>query len=305
MARIWPRAKPFRESDLHEVAMHGTRRWTGALLLALLASGGCRPDEHRGYDDPVEEPRPRVPLATARPVTAADSARARAGLAAESVAVQSAFGKATPLRAREVGELRQDKNAKQVATAQRLGLRVSDQAEIERLVRAGRLVALGDSTEHWILRGMPHSVPYVTPDTRAMLVELGRRFHARLDRLGLPRYRMKVTSALRTDETQAELRKTNSYASRTASAHEFGTTVDVSHERFAAPAPDAARVGWEMEAEMLDGVGKEHAKVLQAELGRAIAELRSRGVLHVMMENKQPVYHMTVARRFPGSPASR
>jgi hypothetical protein len=39
--------------------------------------------------------------------------------------------------------------------------------------------------------------------------------------------------------------------------------------------------------------------VLQAELGRAIAEMRNEGALHVMMENQQPVYHMTVARHFP------
>jgi hypothetical protein len=50
---------------------------------------------------------------------------------------------------------------------------------------------------------------------------------------------------------------------------------------------------------MLESVGKAHAKVLQAELGRAIVELRDDGALHVMMENQQPVYHMTVARRFP------
>jgi precorrin-6B methylase 1 len=133
-----------------------------------------------------------------------------------------------------------------------------------------------------------------------MLAELGRRFHARLDRLGLPHYRMKVTSALRTDETQAELRRINSYASRTVSAHEFGTTIDVSHERFAVPAGTG-----EMEAEVLEEVGKEHAKVLQAELGRAIAEMRDAHDLHVMMENQQPVYHMTVARRFAGAAAPR
>jgi hypothetical protein len=154
---------------------------------------------------------------------------------------------------------------------------------------------------------MDHSTPYVTPDTRANLVELGRRFHARLERLGLPRYRMKVTSALRTDETQADLRRINSYASQTRSAHEFGTTVDVSHERFAVPAPvDGLGLEvWEMESEMLEDVGKEHARVLQAELGRALLELREAGALHVMMENKQPVYHFTLARPFTGARASR
>jgi hypothetical protein len=137
----------------------------------------------------------------------------------------------------------------------------------------------------------------VVPDARAMLAELGRRFQARLDRLGLPRYRVKVTSALRTDEPQADLRKINSYASRTVSAHEFGTTVDVSHERFAVPAHVGGRAP-ELEEQMLEDVGKENAKVLQAELGRAILEMRSEKMLHVMMENLQPVYHMTVARHF-------
>ncbi|HEX2079594.1 MAG TPA: DUF5715 family protein [Longimicrobium sp.] len=273
--------------------------------------GGCTQDEHRGYNQRPDEPparvaqaaRPRTPPPPPRPMTAADSAQARARISTDSARAVAAFGRATRLTAREVGNLRLDKNATQIATARSLGIRVSDQAEIQRLAREGRLVELADSTEYWILRDMDHSTPYVTPDARAMLLELGRRFHARLDRLGLPRYRMKVTSALRTDETQADLRRTNSYASQTTSAHEFGTTVDVSHERFAAPAPDPARMGWEMEAEMLDEVGKEHARVLQAELGRAIAEMRAQGALHVMMENKQPVYHMTVARRFSAQAA--
>jgi hypothetical protein len=226
----------------------------------------------------------------------------RARVAARGDSVRAAFRRARPLGAREVAELRQDVNAEQIATARALGIRAGGQARIEALEREGRLVPLGDSTAYWVLRDMDHSVPYVTPDARAMLTELGRRFHARLDRLGLPRYRMKVTSALRTDETQAELRKINSYASRTVSAHEFGTTIDVSHERFAVPAdprPEgSAALG--LEREMLEEVGKEQAKVLQAELGRAIAEMRDQRALHVMMENMQPVYHMTVARRFAG-----
>jgi hypothetical protein len=195
-------------------------------------------------------------------------------------------------------------NATQIATARSMGTRASGEAEIQRLAREGRLVALGDSAAFWVLREMDHSVPYVTPDARAMLMEIGRRFHARLDSLGLPRYRMKVTSAIRTDATQADLRRTNSYASRTVSAHEFGTTVDVSHERFAVPAAERtagagtrAAVEREMEEEMLEEVGKENAKALQAALGRAVADLRDQEALHVMMENKQPVYHMTVRRR--------
>ncbi len=280
-------------------------------LMSVLAAAGCG----RGGDDgparaqgertaAAAQARP-VPPAPEPPATAADSAEVRARVAARRDSVAAAFLRARPLGASEVAELRQDVNATQIATARTMGVRASGEAEIERLAREGRLVALGDSTAFWVLREMDHSVPYVTPDARAMLMEIGRRFHARLDSLGLPRYRIKVTSAIRTDATQADLRRTNSYASRTVSAHEFGTTVDVSHERFAVPAAPRpaggaatrSAVEREMEEEMLEEVGKENAKALQAALGRAVADLRDQEALHVMMENKQPVYHMTVRRR--------
>jgi len=240
-------------------------------LFSILAAGACGGDEHEGYvREATASPRRGTqqaarpaPPPPPRPMTAADSAQVRTRIAAESAAVAAAFLKVPRLKAREIGNLRLDKNATQVASAQSLGVRVSGQAEIDRMVQQGRLVPLGDSTQYWILRGMDHSAPYVTPDTKAMLEDLGRRFHARLDRLRLPRYRMKVTSAIRTEEAQVDLRRTNSYAATTTSAHQYGTTVDVSHERFAIPAdPTAGSAAVEMEGEMLEEVGKEHAKVL-------------------------------------------
>jgi hypothetical protein len=294
--------------------MYAMRRRMAAGLAVLLAAGGCTRGEQDHPDGEPANTRVRQTAAAQPPppppMTAADSARERARIAALADSVRAAFGRASGLSAREVAELRQDRNAEQVATARSLGVRASGEAQIQQLLREGRLVPLEDSTAYWVLREMEHSVPYVIPDTRKMLEEIGRRFHQRLDSLGLPRYRIKITSALRTDETQADLRKTNSYAARTTSAHEFGTTVDVSHERFAVPAAVGARGGtWpaarQWETEVLDEVGEEHSRVLQAELGRAIAEMRDLGALHVMMENRQPVYHTTVARPVAAADARR
>jgi hypothetical protein len=278
-------------------------RICATVLFALAAACGRGDDRAAAAQGARVSTKPSPPP-PAPPPTAEDSARARAHVAALADSVRAAFARAKPLTAREVAELRQDKNAEQVATAQSLGIRAGGQAEIERLERAGRLVALGDSTEWWVLRDMDHSVPYVIPDAKAMLAELGRRFQARLARLGLPPYRLKVTSALRTADTQEDLRKINTYASRTVSSHEFGTTMDVSHERFAVPAHlrTAGTGAEEMEADSLEAIGKENAKAMQAELGRAILEMRSEGLLYVMMENLQPVYHMTV-RRHLAAPA--
>lgn len=289
--------------------MYVTRAWTAAGLAGLLAAGCGRGGEDAGGGAPRERAavaaqQPAAPPPSP-PAVAADSAEVRARTAVRRDSVAAAFAGARPLAAREVAELRQDVNRTQIATARAMGVRASGEAEIQRLRGEGRLVELGDSTAWWVLREMDHSSPYVTPDARAMLEQLGRRFHARLDSLGLPRFRMKVTSAIRTDDAQAQLRRINTYASRTVSAHEFGTTVDVSHERFAvpadprlrAPAGTRAALEGELEAEMLEETGKENARALQAALGRAIAELRQGGALHVMMENQQPVYHMTVRRR--------
>jgi hypothetical protein len=282
------------------------------LLLMVLAMSGCSredviPGGEAGGSTAVEPSLSTAAPAPPPVLTPADSARLLAELEVEFDSVRNAFNQVSSLRAREVAELRQDRNAEQIAVARRLGLRAAGDAEIERLVSEDRLVALGDSTEYWVLRPMEHSVPYVTPDTRALLEEIGRRFHARLDSVGLPRYRMKFTSALRTAERQAALRRVNSNASATVSAHEFGTTVDISYERFAAPvdavqeSAGATDPRETLRVVMLDSLGVKHGAALRAELGRAIASLRDEGALHVMMENTQTVYHMTLGRGFePG-----
>ena len=274
-----------------------------AVALAACGERADPSDVEARDDDPGARQAEVARKATQAPppvLTGADSARVMAGVARERDSLQAAFNRIRVLRWREVWTLHRDKNAAQIAVAQRLGIRAGGEAEIQRLTRAGRLVALGDSTEYWVLRNMTHSVPYVTPDARKLLVEVGRRFHARLDSAGLPRYRMKITSAMRTDESQAQLRKINANASRIVSAHEYGTTVDVSHERFAVPAPpdSVSPAAWALRSSMLEEVGKTNGRAMQAILGRILLEMRDQGDVMVMMEDRQTVYHFTVARPF-------
>jgi hypothetical protein len=269
----------------------------------LLAFAGCvaeaRDAQEEMAADGAGSSAAAVPFVTP-PMSPADSAAERARLEAAAASLRSAFQRVPPLGAREVAELRLDVNATQIASARRLGTRVTNQGELVRLLDDGRLLALQDSTDHWILRRMEHSMPYVTGDAEAMLNELGRRFQARLDAYGLPPYRFRITSVLRTPMDQAALRRVNRNASWTLSAHEFGTTVDLSHERFAVPGRwSAGQVPLlpDLEVELLEEIGREYSRALQAELGRAIWEMRGEGLLHVMMEDAQPVYHLTVARR--------
>jgi hypothetical protein len=209
------------------------------------------------------------------------------------------------LTRQERTDLRRDVNEHQIERARQLGIRVS--RTIDPLVGSGRLVRLPDTTDHWVIRELDYSVPYVTPDAQAMLVEISQRFHARLDSLGVPRYRLDITSVLRTPEKQAELRRRNSNASQTESAHEFGTTVDLAYRRFAPPAgplPAAAHPAVAAQARLLcDSLvvetGRLRGAELQAVLGRVLHGMQREGKLMVRMERRQTVYHITVARRFP------
>jgi hypothetical protein len=45
-------------------------------------------------------------------------------------------------------------------------------------------------------------------------------------------------------------------------------------------------------------VADRHSSALQAALGRVLIRMREEGMLLVMMERQQAVYHTTVARRF-------
>lgn len=205
--------------------------------------------------------------------------------------------------------LRRYLNAQQLQRARALGVGRPAGDELEALVREGRLVELNPSTELWVVGDLDVSSALVTPDARAMLTDLGERFHARLDEMGLPPFRVEVSSALRTSADQSELRRVNPNAASGVSTHEFGTTLDVLYSRFAAPADLAGWLedgtsGWEAEhleqvARLAgDRIGGQRALELKAILGEVLLELQNEGRVMVTLERRQPVYHMTVATRY-------
>ena len=209
----------------------------------------------------------------------------------------------------EEGSLRRYLNAQHLGRARALGVpRPDDAAQLASLQEQGRLVRLADSTDLWVVRELDHSAPYVTPDTEALLTELSRRFQARLDSLGLPPFRIEITSALRTAETQAELRQRNPNATAGVSTHEFGTTVDLSYVAYAAPAEGvtafdtgdvpglAARLRRVADA-VAETVVARRNREMQAILGRVLREMQQEGKVMVTLERQQPVYHITVAER--------
>jgi len=206
----------------------------------------------------------------------------------------------------EEAALRRFLNASHLTRARQLGVRAENEDALDSLVAAGRLIELEDSTRHWIVR--PGTSPaHVVPDVRTVLEVLGGRFQERLAEMGLPPYRMEITSALRTAEGQARLRPNNANAAAGVSSHEFGTTVDLSYAAFAPPA--------EVPGEIMDGVAEDlrpHVRRIadlafesvsarkSRELGRifsqVLAEAQDEGIALVIYERQQTVYHLTVGR---------
>lgn len=295
---------------------------TLCLVAGLLLTAGCADDG--------AAPAPRAQAGV--DADASDVAgELRATLAEATALADSVEDLLRPVPLLTPGEeaaLRRASNAAQLARARQLGAHVADTATLQELVRAGRLVALEDSTAWWIVRELDQSLPYATPDVRALLEQIGRRFQERITAMGLPPYRLEITSVLRMPADQAALRGSNVNAARGTSTHEFGTTLDIAYESFAAPAADvmpaaisaadtgatasgsaggraragaaAGDVAWlahELHALALERVAARKSRELQKLLGGVLRAMQDEGLLLVTLERQQPVYHLTVARR--------
>ena len=204
----------------------------------------------------------------------------------------------------EIDALRRFPNAAHVAQAQSLGVRVADSTVTNQLLASGRLVQLPDSTQHWIVR--PRTSPaHVVPELEELLEVLGSRFQARLAELEVPPYRIEVTSALRSTERQARLRATNGNAERGVSAHEFGTTLDLSYAAFAPPAELPDQVLGDVPEGLVphvrryadlafESVSARKSRELGAIFSDVLLEAQNEGLVLVTYERQQTVYHITV-----------
>jgi hypothetical protein len=220
------------------------------------------------------------------------------------------------MRPGEEDELRRYLAGPHLQRARALGVRAETDEHLEELIAAGRLIPLEDSTEYWIVRRVRGRGDHVVPHTRALLAELGERFQTRLAAMGLPAYRLEITSAVRTTEGQARLREVNENAAGGVSAHEFGTTVDIAYTAFAPPAETPATLLVQSPAGLrpyldqvaalvLESVSARKSRELQKILGDVLREAQREGIVLVIMERFQPVYHITVARPLADSAAGR
>ena len=268
------------------------------VLILLLCSCGRA---ERAREAAIEAARAAAVDQIARALS--DAIRVSDRLAASADRILGPLPVMTPS---DESSLRSFLNDAHVASARALGVRVSSATMMDSLVAVGRFIELEDSTSHWIVR--PGESPArVVPRVRTLLEVLGERFQARLADMGLPPFRVEVTSASRTVERQERLRQSNANAAAGVSSHEFGTTVDLSYAAFAPPAARPEEVLRGVPPEFaphverianlaLESVSARKSRELGAIFSQVLREAQAEGIVLVIYERQQTVYHVTVGR---------
>lgn len=132
-------------------------------------------------------------------------------------------------------------------------------------------------TPFYQLKSLTHSQPYLIPEAVDMLNEIGYRFQQRLAEKKYDNYRFRITSLLRTEETQSNLSHRNGNAS-SHSAHLYGTTVDISYKNFYNVKKDTIESSYE---------------AVQT-LTKVLIEMRQECKFLAIRERKQSCFHITV-----------
>lgn len=168
-----------------------------------------------------------------------------------------------------------DSNHIQLEAAEAMGIKpITDMSSAWNLSRPVKKLA---SCEEYYLDELTHSYPFLVPEAEQLLKEIGTRFNQLLWERGQSKYRIKVTSVLRTPETIKDLMRSNKNAVA-VSTHQYATTFDISYSKFIRDAAENPRTFGD----------------LSDLLSEVILEFHSQGRCYVKFEGKQSCFHITV-----------
>ena len=142
-------------------------------------------------------------------------------------------------------------------------------------VKTDRLVKIA-TCEEYKVDHLTHSVPYLTPNAKALLEDIAKGFQEELKEKGYRKHRIIVTSVLRTEEDVNSLRKKNPNATKD-SAHRYGTTFDITYIRF--------------QRQSTMGCPIYDDDMFQV-LGKVLKQLRDQGRCYIKYEVSQHCFHI-------------
>lgn len=151
------------------------------------------------------------------------------------------------------------------------------------MVRSKKLVNITNSP-YYTVDDLSHSLPYLVPRAQQLLNTIAVNFIDSLYSKGMPPHMLVVTSVLRTHEDISKLQVYNSNAT-TQSCHCYGTTVDISYNRFipitgvhGENGPEPTR--WDFNLKLI--------------LSEVLNDLRLADKCYVKYEKRQGCFHLTV-----------
>ncbi len=122
-----------------------------------------------------------------------------------------------------------DLNEAHLNIARKLGLSSIPETRAE--VEDSHLVKIEDD-DYLMIEPLRYSMPYLTKGGAAELNRIARAFSDSLASKGFPKYRLRVTSLLRTKEDVNRLRRSGNPNASENSAHCYGTTFDITYTNF-------------------------------------------------------------------------
>ena len=104
-------------------------------------------------------------------------------------------------------------------------------ANIDNLVKKSVVIKVTEN-KFYQIKELTYSHPYLIPEAVDMLNEIGYRFQKAMEEKHQNHFKYRITSLLRTEQTQNKLCRRNRNATKSQSAHMYGTTVDISYKNF-------------------------------------------------------------------------
>ena len=171
-----------------------------------------------------------------------------------------------------------DSNATQLIAAERNGIKPVDNREgVEELVAAGRLTNISTSP-YYIVENLTHSMPYLVPKAQLLLNTIGINFVDSLQSKGFELHLPVVTSVLRTSHDIQRLQQGN-INSVTNSCHCYGTTIDITYNRF---------------MPLTGNTPTRYDDNLKKVLAEVLFDLKAQELCYVKYERLQACFHLTV-----------
>ncbi len=176
-----------------------------------------------------------------------------------------------------------DINDVQLVAAQHNGITpVGNREQLQQLIDEHKLVNICHSP-YYTVDKLSHSMPYLVPKAQHLLNTICLNFVDSLQAKGLPLHMPIVTSVLRTADDVSRLQRGNGNAT-TNSCHCYGTTVDITYNRFTPLVgyydQRIPKLCWDMPMKQV--------------LAEVLRDLRQKGLCYVKYERKQACFHLTV-----------